>query len=94
MPSAIPVRHSAAANRFEAEADGRMAVTEYVTTDGARVFTHTFVPAEWRGRGVADALVRAALSDARARNLRVVARCSYVAEFIRRNPEFQPLVEE
>jgi predicted GNAT family acetyltransferase len=47
-----------------------------------------------RGRGIAETLVRAALEDARVQGRRVVPQCSYVAMFIRRHPEFQPLVAE
>jgi predicted GNAT family acetyltransferase len=91
-PTPISVRHNAAAHRFEAEVDGRLAVADY-ELDGERVvFTHTFVPPELRGRGIAEKLVRAALEWARTEQRRVVPACSYVAAFIRRNPEFGPLV--
>lgn len=56
------------------------------------VFTHTLVPPELRGRGVAEKLVRAALAEARARGCRVVPQCSYVARFIERHAEYQDLL--
>jgi len=89
----IRVNHNTAARRFEAAVDGRLAVADY-EFDGERVvFTHTFVPPELRGRGLAEKLVRAALEWARAEQRRVVPACSYVAAFVRRHPEFGPLVE-
>ena len=89
----VNVRHNAAARRFEAEVDGRLAVA-YYELDGERVvLTHTFVPPELRGRGLAEKLVRAALDWARAERRRVEPACSYVAAFIRRHPEFGPLVD-
>jgi predicted GNAT family acetyltransferase len=92
MSSGIEIRHNAPASRFETEVDGHEAVAEY-RIDGDRVtFTHTFVPPELRGRGVAEALVRAALEEMRLQGRRVVPECSYVALFIRRNKEFQSLV--
>ncbi len=90
---AITVRHNPAESRYEAEAEGHLAVAEYRLDGGRITFTHTFVPPELRGRGVAEKLVRTALNDARREGRRVVPQCSYVALFIRRNPEFQPLVE-
>lgn len=94
MQAAPPVRHNAAASRYEIEIDGRLAVAEY-ELDGARqVFTHTLVPPELRGRGLAEMLVRTALTDARTAGRRVVPACSYVATFIQRNPEFAPLLAE
>ena len=90
----IIVRHNSKASRYEAEVEGRIAVTEYTRAGDRLVFTHTFVPPGLRRRGIAEQLVRNALEDARLQRLRVVPQCSYVAAFIRRNPEFQSLVDE
>lgn len=87
------VRHNLSASRYEIEVDGHLAVAEYVLeAEGRIVFTHTFVPPELRGRGLAEKLVRRALDDARAQDRRVVPACSYVAAFIARHAEFQPLL--
>lgn len=92
MSSAPAVVHNPAENRYEIAIEGHLAVAEYVTEDGRQVFTHTLVPPELRGRGLAEALVRTALHDARAAGRRVVPACSYVARFIEKNPEFADLV--
>ena len=89
----IVVRHNVAEHRFETTVGGFLAVAEYELTAGIVVFTHTFVPGELRGRGVAEKLVRAALEWARGERRRVVPACSYVARFIERNPEFLAVVE-
>jgi predicted GNAT family acetyltransferase len=89
--SPISVRHNAAEHRFEVTVDGWLAVADYQPDGEQVVFTHTFVPPELRGQGIADKLVRAALEWARAEQRRVVPACSYVAAFIRKNPEFQVL---
>lgn len=86
------VRHHVAASRFEVEIDGRLAVAEYEKREGVMTMTHTLVPPELRGRGLAEKLVRAALEHARAEKLRVVPACSYVATFIQRHKEYQALV--
>lgn len=93
MSSPVPaVRHNPAASRFEAEVDGHLAVAEYLLEGDRQTFTHTLVPVELRGRGIAEALVRTALEDARAHGRRVVPQCSYVARFIGRHAEFQSLL--
>ena len=93
MSTPVTVVHNPAASRYEATVDGHLAVAEY-TLDGARqTFTHTFVPGELRGRGIAEQLVRTALADARAAGRRIVPQCSYVARYVERHPEFQALVE-
>lgn len=92
MNEAIEVRHNAAAKRYEAVVDGHLSVCDYSLAGDSMIFTHTFVPPELRGRGVAEKLVRAALADARAAGRKVEPACSYVAVFIQRNKEYQDLV--
>jgi len=88
----IVVRHNVAENRFETVVDGFLSVAEYEFVDDTVVFTHTFVPPELRGRGVAEKLVRPALEWARAEKRHVVPACSYVARFIDRHAEFRSLL--
>ena len=94
MTPEITVRHNPSAHRYEAEVDGHLAVAEYTPEGDRIVFTHTFVPPELRGRGVAERLVGTALEEARRAGQQVVPQCSYVALFIRRHPEFKTLVAE
>lgn len=89
---AVVVRHNTAENRFEAQVEGRLSVADYTMQNGEMIITHTFVPPELRGRGIAEKLVRAALEHAQKRQLRVVPACSYVDVFIQRHREFQSLV--
>jgi predicted GNAT family acetyltransferase len=49
------------------------------------------VPAAIGGRGIAGRLVRAALEHARAAGLKVVPRCSYVADYLDKHPEYADL---
>ena len=88
----VVIDHNAGENRFETTVDGHQSVAEYELRDGGIVFTHTFVPPELRGRGIAAKLVQHALEYARDQKLRVVPLCSYVADYIERHPEFKPMV--
>jgi uncharacterized protein len=92
MSSDLPVKHNVAASRYEVTLDGFLSVCEYEVAGTTMVFTHTLVPPELRGRGVAEQLVRAGLADARAKGHRVVPACSYVAKFIERHHEYQDLL--
>ena len=87
----FPVEHNATRGRFEARVDGKLCVADYQLSDGVMHMTHTFVPPEVGGRGVAAALVRNALAYARAHDLRVNPACSYVRSYMRRHPETQSL---
>jgi predicted GNAT family acetyltransferase len=88
----ITVRHNSPENRFEAEVGGELSVADYELRGTEMIMTHTYVPPQLRGQGIAEKLVRVALEHARDQRLRVVPACSYVAAFIRRHPEFQPLL--
>jgi len=91
MSTPVTVIHNPAASRYEATVDGHLAVAEYTLAGSIQTFTHTFVPGELRGRGLAELLVRAALEDARTAGRRIVPQCSYVARFVDRHPEYQAL---
>lgn len=93
-PADIIVQHNPAAYRYESVRDGHLSVADYILEDKRMIFTHTFVPPELRGLGVAEKLVRAALADARSNGLKVVPACSYVAKFIERNAEYRDLLEK
>lgn len=92
---AMAVRDAPARSRYEAEAGGVLAGIAVYTLDGDRLtLEHTEVMPEAEGRGVGGALARAALDDARARGLRVVPRCPFMAAYVRRHPEYEDLVAD
>ena len=91
-PEDIVVTHNESENRFESLVGGELAVCEYQLEGDRMIFTHTFVPLQLRGKGVAQKLVEVALKHAMENKRRVVPACSYVEVFIARRPEFQVLV--
>jgi hypothetical protein len=84
---------NAATSRFEMHADGATAFVKYRRAPGVVTLLHAEVPAELEGQGLGSRLVRATLEAVRAEGAKVVPRCGFVAAFIRRNKEFQDLVE-
>lgn len=92
MTPPVAVVHNPAASRYETTVEGHLAVADYTLAGDRQTFTHTFVPPELRGRGIAELLVRAALEDARGAGRRIVPQCSYVARYVERHPEYQALV--
>ena len=59
--------------------------------ENVRVATHTIVPPEIGGRGVAAKLVEALVADAREQHFKIDPRCSYVAKKFDENPEWSDL---
>lgn len=81
------ILHNRQASRFEVTVDGHLSVADY-TLDGNRLLmTHTEVPTALAGRGIAGALVKAALAWAEQDGLQVVPLCSYVRGYMERHPE-------
>jgi predicted GNAT family acetyltransferase len=85
----VEVRRDEAVHRYEA-VDGTTVVgrIDYEEDADRLLFTHTLVPPEHEGQGIAEQLTRSALDDARDRGLTVVPLCSYTAAFFRRHPEY------
>jgi uncharacterized protein len=88
-----PVVHNRSENRFEMEVGGQLAVAEYRRDGDRMLFTHTEVPPQFRGHGLAETLVLFGLGVARQENLKVVPLCSYVARVLARHPEYRKLAE-
>jgi uncharacterized protein len=86
------VRDNSAQHRFELETDGHTAYAYYQLAPGVITLTHTEVPPALGGRGVGSTLVRGVLETVRARGLKVVPKCPFVAAFMGRHPEFNDLL--
>jgi predicted GNAT family acetyltransferase len=79
-------------NKYYAMVEGREARIRFAPVDPHTLdFQHTEVPLELRGRGIAGALVKAALADVRSRGERIVPTCPFVKAYLARHPEDQPL---
>ncbi|CAN5387327.1 GNAT family N-acetyltransferase [soil metagenome] len=88
------IRDDRAEDRYEMETAGGTAVLGYDLQGDRIVFTHTEVPPADRNQGLGGRLVRYGLEDARERELKVVAQCSFVAEYIGEHPEYRGLLAQ
>jgi hypothetical protein len=80
--------------RFEGRLDDRLvAVSEYeLPQSGVIKFLHTEVEPEFEGQGLGSVLASTALDQVRDRGLRVVARCPFIAAYIRRHRQYADLL--
>jgi predicted GNAT family acetyltransferase len=79
------ISHDQDGNRFITEVDGHQAELDYTVADGVMTITHTRVPREIGGRGIAAELMRAALQVAAQRGLSINPACSYAAAYMRKH---------
>lgn len=92
LKQTVVVTHNPAASRFEAQVTGQLAVAEYSLAPGTVTFTHTRVPEQLAGRGIATQLIEAGLAMARDRGLKVVPHCTFVAAYMKKHPDVQDLL--
>jgi len=85
------IQHEETKHRFTTTVDGHLCVLDYVQEDAVMTITHTGVPTEVGGKGIAAALTRVALDTARENGWRVVPQCSYASVYIDRHPEYADL---
>ncbi|MFG1809103.1 GNAT family N-acetyltransferase [Streptomyces sp. NPDC049040] len=90
--AAVTVTDAPQDHRYEARVgDEPAGKAVYMRTPGVIAFIHTEVDDAYEGRGVGSALARAAMDDARARGLRVLAICPFIAGWLARRPEYDDL---
>jgi len=85
------VQHDAAAGRFTTSLDDQQGYVDYEQAGDVMTITHTIVPPAIGGRGIAGALVQAALDHARSAGHTVVPSCSYADDWMRKHPEYEDL---
>lgn len=80
-------------NRFEIDlGDGEYAFAAYNLLPGAIRFYHTVVPESHGGQGLGTALIKAGLSAARERGLKVIPICPFFRAYLKKHAEEQDLV--
>ena len=86
------VRDNTERNRFELDADGHIAFSNYKRADGVLTILHTEVPKALEGRGIGSALIRGVLDTARSQGLKVITVCPFAKTYIERHPEYADLL--
>lgn len=86
------ISHDQDAHRFATMIDGVEAHLDYELEGTTMTITHTIVPPEIGGRGVAGHLVQAAFAAARSHGWKVRPQCSYAAAWAQKHPDVQDLL--
>jgi len=72
--------------------EGHLAQLIYREENGVLHITHTLVPKELGGRGVAGALTKDAFEDIEKRGLKILPECSYTVAYVKKHPEYEKLL--
>jgi predicted GNAT family acetyltransferase len=88
------VRENPEQHRFELPIEGgAVAAAYYTIVDGRVVLTHTEVPSEFAGQGIATRLARGTFDLLRRSGRKAVLKCPFMGEFFARHPEYADVVE-
>ena len=93
-PKTIEVQNNTQDNQYEVKINGHLAKIEYILRKNRITFTHTEVPSELEGQGIASKMAHFALDDAQAKGYSVNPLCPFVKGYIERHPEYQSLVHK
>jgi len=78
--------------RFEAQLDGDdLALIEYSIAGKNILYTHTEVPSEYEGQGIATQLAHAVMEYAKNEGFKVQALCPFVNKYVSENPEYHDI---
>ena len=78
--------------QYEFVIDGLVTKIEYIRAGEKIYLTHTEVPKELEGKGIASSLVKQVLEDIQKNSLKLVPLCPFVLGYIKRHPEWESLV--
>lgn len=90
--SDVTVVENTEGSRYEAIIDGEVAgFADYRVEGNVVTFPHTVTDPAYGGQGVASAVARKALDDARERGQKVEPVCSFFAGYLDKHPEYADL---
>jgi len=87
----LEVVHNPEKKRFEIQIGDQIAMVKYVMGSKEIIFTHTEVPEAFEGRGIAGKMAKSAIEYAKEHGLRIRPMCPYIAEYIKRHPEYHSI---
>jgi len=93
-PNKLDVTINSENNRFEALIGEEYVFIDYRRRQKRLTLLHTDVPPTLEGHGIGSAMVKAALEYAKAEHLEVLPICPFVKGYLRKHPEYLPLVSK
>ncbi|MBY0292574.1 MAG: N-acetyltransferase [Alphaproteobacteria bacterium] len=90
----LAITHDKDHNQFMVIVEGKTATLKYSILADEKTLDYysTYVPSELRGRQIGQELAKFALDFAVDNGYQVIPTCSFVEQFIKRNPEYKKIV--
>lgn len=73
---------------------GKASYLKYTIGGNRMSIDSTYTPKEFRGRGYAGKLMKAAIEFAKENNLKIVPNCTYAQYYFEKHPELKELLAE
>ncbi len=88
----MDARENVERSRYElVDGETVIALADFRDRDGVRILPHVETDPAHRDQGHAGRLVEFALTDIRAKGLRVIPACPFAASYVHEHPEHQDL---
>lgn len=91
--SELVIKHAPEADRYEAYRDDVLVgYIDYEVEGNVLTLTHTIVPEEFGGQGIATAMARGVLDAIRDSGKQIVPECPFLVKWVEKNPDCADLV--
>lgn len=87
----LEIVNNADAKRFEIQLGDKVAMVEYMRSGNNIIYTHTEVPPEFEGKGIAGKLAHHVMEYAKNEGLKVQPLCPFINSYVKRHPEYQDI---
>ena len=80
--------------QFQINTEGELAFLEYRFYKDDIALMHTLVPDKISGKGISSVLAQHALEWAKEHHKKVMIYCPFVAEYLKKHPQYNDLIEK
>jgi len=92
----VKIKENKEKKRFEVEVEveNKLALIEYIRAEDKMYLTHTEVPSELEGKGIASSMAKQVLQQIKDEDLKLVPLCPFIASYVKRHPEWKEILAE